>query len=137
MQATDLVHEVYLKLVDVDGLNWQHRAHFFGVAATMMRRIMIDDARRRMASKRGGGFTMVTLVEGEEPSVDRSRQIVALDDALNVLAELDPRKARIVELRFFVGLDVRETAAVVAVSPETVMRDWKTAREWLLQEMRR
>ncbi len=137
MQASDLVHEVYLKLVDAGNLDWRHRAHFFGVAATMMRRILIDRARRRVAAKRGGKLAPLRLSESLDLSADRSPELIALDDALNTLAEIDPRKARVVELRFFVGLSVKETATVVAVSPETVMRDWTVAHAWLLREMRR
>jgi RNA polymerase sigma factor (TIGR02999 family) len=137
LQATDLVHEAYLKLVDVKQLDWQHRAHFFAVSATVMRRILLDRARRRVAGKRGGGITILSLDAGFNFSLSRSRELIAIDDALTALAEFDPRKARVVELRFFVGLGVAETAAVVAVSPQTVMRDWITARAWLLSQVRR
>jgi len=135
LQASDLVHEVYLRLVDVDRMEWQHRAHFFAVSATLMRRILLDRARRRSAAKRGGNPDRVDLDEVFDLSPERSRELIKLDDALNSLAAVDPRKARIVELRFFAGLDVKETAEVVGVSPETVMRDWKTARAWLSAEM--
>jgi RNA polymerase sigma factor (TIGR02999 family) len=135
LQATDLVQEVYLRLVDVQQLDWQHRAHFFAVSATLMRRILLDRARRRAAAKRGGRAPVLNLDEGLDLSSKRSREIIALDDALNALAAVDPRKARIVELRFFGGLSVKETAEVVKVSPETVMRDWKLARAWLLTEL--
>jgi RNA polymerase sigma factor (TIGR02999 family) len=137
LQASDLVHEVYLRLVDVDRMEWQHRAHFFAVSATLMRRILVDRARRRSAAKRGASPERVDLTEAFDLSPERSRELIRLDDALNSLAAVDPRKARIVELRFFAGLDVKETAEVVGVSPETVMRDWKTARAWLSAELNR
>ena len=137
MQASDLVHEVYIKLVDVDNLDWKHRAHFFGVAATLMRRILIDRARRRVAAKRGGNAVAVRLTSSVDLAAERSSELIALDDALNALAEIDPRKARVVELRFFVGLSVKETAAVLDVSAETVMRDWNVAHAWLLREISR
>jgi RNA polymerase sigma factor (TIGR02999 family) len=137
LQAVDLVQEVYLRLVDVDQMDWHHRAHFFAVSATMMRRILLDRARRRSAAKRGRVPGVVDLEKAADLSSQRSRELIALDEALTALAEIDPRKARIVELRFFAGLDVKETAEVVGVSPETVMRDWKLARAWLLAEMRR
>jgi RNA polymerase sigma factor (TIGR02999 family) len=124
-----------LRLVEVNRLEWKDRAHFFAVSATLMRRILLDRARRRLAAKRGGKAPIVDLEKGVEVSSQRSREIVALDDALNALAGVDPRKARIVELRFFGGLDVKETAAVIGVSPDTVMRDWKLARAWLLAEL--
>jgi len=137
LQASDLVHEVYLRLVDVDSMQWQHRAHFFAVSATLMRRILLDRARRRSAAKRGANPDRVELDQAIDLSPERSRELIRLDDALNSLAAVDPRKARIVELRFFAGLDVKETAEVVGVSPETVMRDWKTARAWLSAELNR
>jgi RNA polymerase sigma factor (TIGR02999 family) len=136
LQATDLVQEVYLRLVDIHQLDWQHRAHFFAVAATMMRRILLDRARRRCAAKRGRRLAVVDIDKAVDLSAKRSQELIALDDALNALAEIDPRKARIVELRFFAGLEVKETAEVVGVSPETVMRDWKLARAWLLNELK-
>jgi RNA polymerase sigma factor (TIGR02999 family) len=135
LQATDLVQELYLKLMDVRQLNWQHRAHFFAISATMMRRILVDRARRNAAFKRGQKPVIVDLRNAVEMSVERSEILVALDEALLSLAEIDPRKARVVELRFFGGLEVRETAEVLGVSPETVMRDWRMARSWLLGEL--
>jgi RNA polymerase sigma factor (TIGR02999 family) len=135
LQATELVHEVYLRLVNVNQLNWKDRAHFFAVAATLMRRVLLDRARRRLSAKRGGRPLQVDLDKTVSLSCQRSNEILALDGALTSLAGLDPRKARIVELRFFVGLDVKEIAEVVGVSPDTVMRDWKTARAWLLSEL--
>ena len=137
LQATDLVQEVYLRLVNASKLDWQHRAHFFAVSATMMRRILLDRARRRCAAKREWKPGEADLEKAVDMSSKRSHELVALDDALTELAKVDPRKARIVELRFFAGLEVKETAEVVGVSPETVMRDWKLARAWLLSELRR
>lgn len=135
MQATALVHEAYLELIDVTNVNWQHRAHFFAVSAQIMRHILLDRARRRVAAKRGGAAERVNLDELPDISGDRARELIALEDALIVLAEKDPRKARVVELRFFGGLSVEETAEVVGVSAETVMRDWKFARSWLHAEL--
>jgi RNA polymerase sigma factor (TIGR02999 family) len=135
LQSTDLVHEVYLRLVNARELEWQHRAHFFAVSATLMRRILLDRARRRAAAKRGGKAEPLDLTRTLDVAQTKARQLVALDDALNALAEVDPRKSRIVELRFFGGLSVKETAEVVKVSSDTVMRDWKMARAWLLTEL--
>jgi len=135
LQSTDLVHEVYLRLVNARELDWQHRAHFFAVAATLMRRILLDRARRRAAVKRGGKAQPLDLTKTLDVAQAKARELVALDDALNALAEVDPRKSRIVELRFFGGLSVKETAEVVKVSSDTVMRDWKMARAWLLTEL--
>jgi RNA polymerase sigma-70 factor (ECF subfamily) len=136
MQVSDLVHEAYLHLADVSHLDWQHRSHFFAVSATLMRRILVDRARRRTAAKRGGRAVSVDVERSLVLSTKRSAELVALDDALTTLAGADPRKARIVELRFFAGLEVKETAAVVGVSAETVMRDWKLAKAWLLKELK-
>lgn len=135
LQSSDLVHEVYLRLVNVRELDWQHRAHFFAVAATLMRRILLDRARRKVAGKRGGKIHPLDLTKTIDVAQTKARELVALDDALDALAEFDPRKARIVELRFFGGLSVKETAEVVKVSSDTVMRDWKMARAWLLTEL--
>jgi RNA polymerase sigma factor (TIGR02999 family) len=135
LQSADLVHEVYLRLVNARELEWQHRAHFFAIAATLMRRILLDRARRNAAEKRGGKIRPMDLTKTLDVAQAPARELVALDDALETLAGLDPRKARIVELRFFGGLSVKETAEVVNVSSETVMRDWKVARAWLLTEM--
>jgi RNA polymerase sigma factor (TIGR02999 family) len=135
MQATALVHEAYLELIDVTNVNWQHRAHFFAVSAQIMRHILLDRARRRVAAKRGGAAERINLDELPDLSGDRARELIALEDALNTLAQNDERKARVVELRFFGGLSVEETAEVLAVSPETVMRDWKFARSWLHAEL--
>jgi RNA polymerase sigma factor (TIGR02999 family) len=135
MQTTDLVHEAYLKLIDVRNVDWQHRAHFFAVSAQIMRHVLLDRARRRVAAKRGGAAPRVNLDELPDLGSGRARELVALDDALNTLAELDPRKAKVIELRFFGGLSAEETAAVLKVSPHTVLRDWRLARAWLLAEL--
>jgi RNA polymerase sigma factor (TIGR02999 family) len=136
MQATALVHEAYLKLIDVDNVDWQHRAHFFAVSATIMRHILVDRARHRHAAKRGGAVVKVDLDAHPEVGVESARELIALDDALSDLAKLAPRKAQVVELRYFAGLSVEETAEVLGVSVDTVMRDWRSARLWLLRELR-
>ena len=135
VRTTALVHEVYLRLIDVKNVHWQHRAHFFAISAQIMRRILLDAARRRTAAKRGGGTPRVNLNEIPDVSTERSRELIALDEALNRLSEIDRRKARVIELRFFAGLSVHETAEVLKVSGDTVMRDWKLARAWLLVEL--
>ena len=135
MQATALVHEAYMELIDVRNVNWQHRAHFFAVSAQIMRHILLDRARRRMADKRGGSAGRLSLDELPDLSGGRAKELIALNDALKALATIDERKARVVELRFFGGLSVDETAEVLAISPETVMRDWKFARSWLQSEL--
>jgi RNA polymerase sigma factor (TIGR02999 family) len=136
LQSAELVHEVYLRLVDANQVNWQDRAHFFAVAASLMRRILVDRARRRSAGKRGAKAQLVDLDGALDVYAVRARELIALDDALNTLAQVDPRRARIVELRFFGGLSVEETAEVVKLSSDTVTRDWKLARAWLLTELR-
>lgn len=135
LQATALVHEAYLELIDITNVDWQHRAHFFAVSAQIMRHILLDRARRRVAAKRGGDAERVNLDELPDLSGERAKELIALEDALNALAANDPRKARVVELRFYGGLSVEESAAVLQVSPETVMRDWKFARSWLQSEL--
>jgi RNA polymerase sigma factor (TIGR02999 family) len=135
IQTTALVHEAYLKLIDVADVNWQHRAHFFAISAQIMRHILIDNARRRAAAKRGGASPRLNLDRGPEIGSGRARELVALDDALTALAKVDPRKARVIELRFFGGLSVEETAEVLGVSADTVLRDWRLARAWLLKEL--
>lgn len=135
IQATALVHEAYLRLIDITNVDWQHRAHFFAVSATMMRHILLDRARRRLAGKRGGRAPRVNLEEIADVSFSRAGELIALDDALNALALVDPRKARVIELRFFGGLSVEETAEVLTVSPDTVLRDWRLARAWILAEL--
>ncbi|MGH9760134.1 MAG: sigma-70 family RNA polymerase sigma factor [Blastocatellia bacterium] len=137
LQTSDLVNEAYLRLVDYKNLEWRNRAQFFAVAAQAMRRILVDYARKRRYAKRGGGTLAVPLDDSAVLSRERSADLVALDDALNTLASVDPRKSRIVELRFFAGLNIEETAEVLGVSPGTVMRDWTIAKGWLYREMLR
>ena len=135
LQTTDLVHEAYLRLADVNHLQWQHRAHFYSVAAMLMRRILVDRARKSLTAKRGGRPVHLELDEALDVAENRDRDLVALDDALVAFAAQDSRKARVVELRYFGGLSVAETAEVLQISEETVMRDWKFARAWLLAEI--
>jgi len=135
LQTTALVNEAYLRLVDVKKVSWQNRAHFFGVSANLMRRILVDLARSRHSLKRGGDANTLSLDEALIVSPERGEDVVALDDTLKVLASIDPRRSRVVELRFFGGLSVEETAEVLKVSPETVMHDWKLAKAWLLREL--
>jgi RNA polymerase sigma-70 factor, ECF subfamily len=135
LQATALVHEAYLRLVDQSRVNWQNRAHFFGVAAQIMRRLLVDYARRHNAEKRGADFQKLTLDENIEKAVERSEEIVALDRALEALAAIDEQKARIVELRYFGGLTVEETAEVMGVTPITIKRHWRMAKAWLYGRM--
>jgi RNA polymerase sigma factor (TIGR02999 family) len=136
IQATALVHEVFLRLVQVDNIDWQERAHFFAICARVMRRILREGARRRATSRRGGGWERVTLDGIAEADIRGARELIALDEALTRLGEADPRKAEVVELRYFGGLNVQETATVLKVSPDTVARDWRTARAWLLSELK-
>ena len=131
LQPTALVHEAYLRLIDQTQVRWQNRAHFFGVAAQMMRRILVDHARSSQAEKRGGEFQKFSLDENIDVSGERASDLVALDEALERLAQLDPQKARVVELRFFGGLSVEETAEVLGVSAPTVKRQWRMAKAWL------
>jgi RNA polymerase sigma-70 factor, ECF subfamily len=137
LQPTALVHESYLRLVDQTQVRWQNRAHFFGVAAQMMRRILVDHARERVAEKRGGGAERLSLDENIAVSGERARELVALDEALARLAEIDPEKSRVVELRFFGGLSVEETAEVLGVSAPTVKRHWRMAKAWLYGQMQK
>jgi len=137
LQPTALVHEAYLKLIDQTRVDWQNRAHFFGVAAQLMRRILVDHARRHRASKRGGFQQKLTLDEAVDYSQPRDLDLVALDDALNALALMDERQSRIVELRFFGGLTIEETAEALNVSPATVKVDWSMAKAWLRREIGR
>ena len=130
------MNEAYVRLVDVQRIKWQDRAHFLSMAARLMRRVLVDHARRRRYLKRGGGALKVTLVDDLVVSHQPGRDLVALDDALTALAGVDERKSRVIELRFFGGLSVEETAAVLKVSVDTVMRDWKLAKAWLLRELR-
>jgi RNA polymerase sigma-70 factor (ECF subfamily) len=137
LQTTALVNEAYLRLVDVAGVNWQDRAHFFAVSAQMMRRILVDAARARGSHKRGSATPHVNLDDVPDVGTGRATELVALDDALNALADFDPRKAKVIELRFFGGLSVEETAEVLKISPQSVMRDWKLAKAWLMRELAR
>jgi RNA polymerase sigma factor (TIGR02999 family) len=137
LQTTALVNEAYLRLVGVENLAWQDRAHFFAVSARLMRRILVDTARTRRASKRGGPAARLNLDRVPDVGPARSDELIALDDALNELNRVDPRKARVIELRFFGGLSVEESAAVLKISPQSVMRDWRLAKLWLLRELDR
>jgi len=134
LQATALVNEAYMRLVDYKGMQWQNRAHFFAVSAQLMRRILVEHARRHNL-KRGGGVQHVSLDETAIVGGDRGADLVALDDALDALARFDARKVQVVEMRFFGGLSVEETAEVLKVSSVTVMRDWSTAKAWLYREL--
>jgi RNA polymerase sigma-70 factor (ECF subfamily) len=135
LQTTALVNEAFLRLVNSQRVDWQNRAHFFAISAQLMRRILVDYARTRGYQKRGGGIPKITLDEALVGPQEKGRDLVALDDALNELAAVDRRKNKVVELRFFGGLSVEETAEVLRVSPETVMRDWRLAKAWLAREM--
>ena len=135
LQTTALVNEVYLQLVDCGQINWQDRAHFFAVSAQLMRRILIDFARSRGYQKRGGGMPHLSLDEAPSVCNEPDTNLVALDDALKAFAAIDERKSKVVELRFFGGLSIEETAEVLRVSVETVVRDWRLAKVWLLREL--
>ncbi len=137
LQSTALVHEAYERLINLKDVSWQNRAHFFAVSAQVMRRILVDYARSRRYSKRGGEWRQVPLNEAVAVFHDRRTDIVALDDALQALAAIDPRKSRVVEMRFFGGLSIKETAEVLNVSEETVQRDWRLAKVWLLRQLSR
>ena len=142
LQTTALVNEAYIRLVDVNNVNWSDRVHFFAVSAQMMRRILVDAARARGSAKRGGlakrvaHSTAVNLDEIPDASSNREAVLIAVDDALQRLTEFDPRKAQVVELRYFGGLSVEESAEVLKISPQSVMRDWKLAKAWLTRELR-
>jgi RNA polymerase sigma-70 factor, ECF subfamily len=140
LQATALIHEAYLRLIDQRRVEWRNRAHFFGIAAQMMRRVLVDHARARLAAKRGGDVQPVTLegvvdagVHGDD--ADASLDVLALHEALERLAELDPPQARLVELRYFGGMNIEETASALGMSPATVKREWAIARAWLRREL--
>jgi len=135
LQTSALVNEAYVRLIDWKNVRWQNRAHFFGVAAQMMRRILVDFARDRQYLKRGGGTLQVSLSKAASFVMQRGTDLVALDEALTALAKIDPRKVRVVEMRFFAGLSIEEVADVLKVSKETVMRDWRLAKVWLLREL--
>lgn len=135
LQTTALVHEAYLRLVDQRGVRWQNRAHFFALAARVIRRVLIDHARRNHYAKRGGGARRVALEEAAELSTAKAAELLALDEALDALVALDPRRAEVVELRYFGGLSNEEIGEVLQVHPNTVVRDWKMARAWLYKEL--
>jgi RNA polymerase sigma factor (TIGR02999 family) len=135
LQTTALVHEVYLRLVDVQSVDWQNRSHFYALCARLMRRILIDFARSQNFQKRGGQFTHIELEEAATVSAVVGNELLAVDEALKQLATVDARKSEVVELRFFGGLTAEEIAAALKVSPETVLRDWKLAKAWLLREL--
>jgi RNA polymerase sigma factor (TIGR02999 family) len=135
LQTSALVNEAYIRLVDWKNVRWQNRAHFFAVSAQMMRRILVDFARNQQYLKRGGGALQVSLGEAEALPIDRGADFVALDEALVALAEFDQRKSQVVEMRFFGGLSVKEIAEVLKVSEETVMRDWRLSKVWLMREL--
>jgi len=135
LQPTALVNEVYLRLVKQDEMKWQNRAQFFALAAQMMRRILVSHARARKAAKRGGGDTCITLEEGVAAAPERDVNLLAIDEALTRLETVDPEKSRMVELRFFSGLSIEETAEVMGVSPRTIDRQWQTAKAWLYREI--
>lgn len=137
LQATAVVHEAYLRLVGAGDVDWQDRTHFFAISAQMMRRILVDAARARRSEKRGGPARRLNFDKAPDVAPSRGRDLVALDDALNALSKLDPRKGRVIELRFFGGLSVEETAEVLNVSPQTILRDWKLAKAWLTRELSR
>lgn len=135
LQASALINEAWLRLIDWKNASWQNRAHFFGVAAQLMRRVLVDEYREQHSQKRGGDALRVSLVEAEAKSDERSADLVALDDALKALAKLDERKSRIIELRYFGGLSIEETAEVLQVSPRTIKREWSLAQAWLFREL--
>jgi RNA polymerase sigma factor (TIGR02999 family) len=137
LQTSALINEAYLRLVDQQNVKWQDRAHFFAVAAQVMRHILVDHARRRAYDKRGGGAPHVPLVEAAVVKEDRASQLVALDEALKALTALDPRRSQIIELRFFGGLNADEIAEVMQISPSTVQREWRAAKAWLHHTMTR
>ena len=143
LQTTALVNEAYVRLIDVNGVDWQDRVHFLAVSARIMRRILVDAARARASAKRGGDLARVdhsSPVDFDQLAAagsDRAMELCALDDALEALAQMDPRRAQVIELRFFGGLTVEETAEVLNISPQSVMRDWRLARTWLARELRR
>lgn len=137
LQTTALIHEAYMKLVDQKNVHWQNRAHFFGIAAQLMRRILVDHARTKKRAKRGGSNIRVSFNDANVPAPSQNFDIVAVDEALARLSEIDEQQSRIVELRFFSGLTVEETAEVLAISPATVKRDWSMAKAWLHREISR
>jgi RNA polymerase sigma factor (TIGR02999 family) len=137
LQTTALIHEAYLRLIDQKSVQWQNRAQFFGIAAQLMRRILVDHARTKHRAKRGGSAVRISLSDATAVTQDANLDLVELDQALNRLAEIDPQQGKIVELRFFSGLNVEETAAALNISPATVKRDWSVAKAWLHREINR
>jgi RNA polymerase sigma factor (TIGR02999 family) len=137
LQTSALINEAYLRLIDQRNPVWENRSHFFGIASRLMRQILVDEARKRNVAKRGGRTVQVSLMEASTTAQEQAANVIALDDALKNLAALDSRQSEIVELRFFGGLSIEETAEVLKVSPGTVMRDWTFARAWLRNEMNR
>ena len=137
LQTTALINETYLRLLDCSKVSWKNRTHFFAITAQMMRRILVDYARTHRYQKRGGGLKKITLDQNQIPSIGRDPDLVALDEALKALAEMDDRRSRIVELRFFGGLSIEETAEVLGVCADTVVRDWRLAKTWLVHEMKK
>lgn len=135
MQTTTLVHEAYLRLIDAGQVRWQDRAHFFAIAAHLMRRILVDDARKRIFQKRGPELTRISLDQAMVLAPERDAEVIALDEALQRLNYFAPRKSQVVELRFFGGLSIEETAAALEISTDTVKREWRTAKLWLLHEL--
>lgn len=136
LQSTALINEAYLRIVNINEITWQNRAHFFGVAAQIMRRLLVDHARSKLYAKRGGGAARVTLDEAIVGAAEREVDLLALDSALQLLAEIDPQQNRIIELRFFGGLTIEETAEVLGISTATVKRDWKMAKAWLFGKIK-
>lgn len=137
LQATALVHEAFLRLIDQQQTPWESRLHFFGIAAQLMRQILVEHAHSRRAAKRGGGALRLSLSQADAIFAERDVDLVALDDALNLLARIDPQKNRLVELRFFSGLTIGETAEALGVSPATVIRQWRLAKAWLYREIKK
>lgn len=135
LQTTALINEAYVRLIDSHNVQWQSRAHFYGIAAQVMRRVLVDSARKRNYRKRGGGSHQITFTETLAVTAAEDTNVLALDEALNELAKIDGRKARVVEMRFFGGLNEKETAVALGVSPETARRDWRLARSWLLRQL--
>ena len=136
LDSAALVNEAYIRIIDQRHVNWQNRAHFFAIAARLMRRILVDYARARVVAKRGGNAVKVSLTDTPATSGQPASELIEIDEALTRLASLDPRKCQVVELRFFAGLSVEETAEALKISPNTVMRDWSTAKAWLHRELR-
>jgi RNA polymerase sigma factor (TIGR02999 family) len=136
LQTTALVNEAYIHLVDVTQVHWKDRVHFFAIASQLMRRVLVDAARSRAYAKRGAGLRFLSFDEGLVATPDRSAEFVRLDDALNELARVDPRKVQVVEMRFFGGMSVEETATLLKISPSSVLRDWRLAKAWLTQQLR-